>query len=57
MSDNLHLIIAIGVFSLMLIGLALTVYEFREHTVEDPDRKDQTFRGKKVENRVGYTER
>ena len=49
MSDSLHLIIAIGVFSLMIIGLILTIYEFREHVVADPDKKDQTFRGEKVE--------
>ena len=49
MGDSLHLIIAIGVFSLMTIGLALTIYEFREHVVVDPDKKDQTFRGEKVE--------
>ena len=51
MSDSLHLIIAIGVFSLMIIGLVLTIYEFREHVVVDPNRKDQAFRGEKVENR------
>lgn len=51
MSDSLLLIIAIGVFSLMVIGLALTIYEFREHIVVDPDKKDQTFHGEKVEHR------
>ena len=52
MSDSFHLVIAIGVFSLMIIGLVLTIYEVREHVVVDPDKKDQMFRGKKVEHRV-----
>jgi hypothetical protein len=52
MSDTLLLIIAIGVFSLMLIGLGLTIYEFREHVIEDPRRKNQTFHGEKVEHRI-----
>jgi hypothetical protein len=52
MSDTLLLIIAIGVFTLMMIGLALTIYEFREHVIEDPNRKDQTFHGEKVEHRI-----
>ena len=51
MSDSLHLIIAIGVFSLMIIGLILTIYEFREHVVEDQGKKDQTFHGDKVEHK------
>jgi len=52
MSDTLLLIIAIGVFTLMMIGLGLTIYEFREHVIEDPSRKDQTFHGEKVEHRI-----
>ena len=52
MSDSLHLMVAIVVFSLMIVGLILTIYEVREHVVVDPDKKDQTFRGKKVEQRV-----
>ena len=51
MSDNLHLIIAIVVFSLMAIGLVMTLYEMREHVVEDADKEHQSFRGDKVENR------
>lgn len=52
MNEGLLLIIAIVVFSLMAIGLALTVYEFREHVVVDPHNKKQTFRGEKVEHKV-----
>jgi hypothetical protein len=52
MSDTLLLIIAIGVFTLMMIGLGLTIYEFREHVIEDPSRMDQTFHGEKVEHRI-----
>ena len=51
MNDGLLLIIAIGVFSLMVIGLGLTIYEFREHIIEDPLKKNQTFHGEKVEHR------
>jgi hypothetical protein len=51
MSDSLHLITAICVFSLMMIGLALTIYEFRNHVIVDPDKKDQSFHGEKVEHR------
>jgi hypothetical protein len=52
MADGLLFIIAIVVFSLMAIGLALTIYEFREHIIEDPNKKDQTFHGEKVEHRL-----
>jgi hypothetical protein len=52
MSDGLLFIIAIVVFSLMAIGLILTIYEFREHIIEDPNKKDQTFHGEKVEPRL-----
>lgn len=52
MSDGLLFIVAIGVFSLMVIGLALTIYEFREHIIEDPRKKNQTFHGEKVEHRI-----
>lgn len=41
MNDGLLLIIAIGVFSLMVIGLGLTIYEFREHIIEDPLKKNR----------------
>lgn len=51
MNDGLLLIIAIAVFSLMVIGLAMTIYEFRKHIVVDPSQKDQTFHGEKVEHR------
>jgi len=52
MSDQFLFFIAIVVFSLMVIGLILTIYEFREHVIEDPDKEDQTFHGEKVEPRV-----
>lgn len=51
MNDGLLFIIAIGVFSLMVIGLGLTIYEFREHIIDDPLKKNQTFHGEKVEHR------
>ena len=51
MSDSLHLAVAIVVFSLMIVGLILTIYEVREHVVVDPEKDDQTFRGKRVEHR------
>ncbi len=51
MNDGLLLIIAIVVFSLMAIGLGLTIYEFRKHIVVDSSKKDQTFHGEKVEHR------
>lgn len=51
MNDGLLFTIAIGVFSLMVIGLGLTIYEFREHIVEDSLKKNQTFHGEKVEHR------
>jgi len=56
MSEGLLLVVAIGVFSLMAIGLGLTIYEFREHIIEDPGRKDQTFHGEKVESRFERTD-
>ena len=52
MSDDLLFIVAIGVFCLMVIGLGLTIYEFREHIIEDPRRKNQVFHGEKVEHRI-----
>ena len=52
MNDSLHLLVAIVVFSLMIVGLVLTIYEVREHVVVDPDKGPQSFRGKKVEPRV-----
>jgi hypothetical protein len=34
MDDTLLLKIAIAVFGLLLVGMGLTVYEFREHIME-----------------------
>jgi len=52
MNDGLLFIVAVGVFTLMLVGLILTLKEFKEHVIEDPHKKDQAFHGEKVEHRV-----
>lgn len=39
MDDMLILYVAIGVFTLMLIGLGLTVREFRTNIIVTPERK------------------
>ena len=39
MDDSLILFVAIGVFTLMLIGLGLTVREFRTNIIVTPERK------------------
>lgn len=39
MSDTMLLSIAVAVFSLLVIGLALTVYEFKAHIIEQQDKK------------------
>jgi len=37
MSDKLLLVVAIGVFLMLLIGIALTIYEFRRAGCEPVD--------------------
>ncbi len=39
MDDSLILFVAIGVFTLMVIGLGLTVREFRTNIIVAPERK------------------
>ena len=39
MDDSLILFVAIGVFTLMVIGLGLTVREFRTNIIVTPERK------------------
>ena len=39
MDDSLILFVAIGVFTLMLIGLGLTVREFRTNIIATPGRR------------------
>ncbi len=43
MSDTYLLLLAVTVFTLLVIGLALTVYEFKTHIIE-PERKRKKTR-------------
>ncbi len=44
MVDMVILYVAVGVFTLMIVGLALTVREFRTNIIATPERKADTNR-------------